>query len=798
MRAPAAGRGRAAANVLAAGLLLFAALPPVASADDARDGVPDAAELQDQGPDAAAVDPVVAELERLALTDGTVRVVVGLATAFAHESSLTAQQVGVQRARVDRVARALAAGLGADRSRGVERPELRRLGTLPYVAVEVDAAGLEELLASPHVASVEQDLVFQPSIDRSALLVDAPEMWDAGITGSDWAVAVLDTGVDAAHPLFGDRVVAEACFSTGGSGRTSLCPDGGPSQIGPGASAPCDPDVVFQCGHGTHVAGVVAASGTSSDGTTYAGVAKGAGIIGVQVFVSVPCENDATATCLTASLSDIVLALQHVAELADTIDVAAVNLSFGGGEFDTVCDAQLPSMASAVEALRAKGVGVIAAAGNDGRVARIAAPACLSGAVSVGSTTRTDTMSSFSNAHPTLLDLVAPGSQIRSAFPGSRLAEISGTSFAAPHVAGAWALMRTAYPDASPDDILVALKENGVLVTDGRSGATGVYPRLSLTGLAPDTDPPVVGTGLLRVTTAPAVAAPIRANGVLRTDWGIDWVSVEPGEYEVCFGDVPGFVTPACQTVTVVAGETSVVEGSFQRMGLLKVDVVPSGLPATIYVDGEWRDEYGAFFHLEAGTYEVCFGDVPDHQAPDCQQASVTSGQTTTVVGTFVATDDPTPGPAPGATAFGYLRATTNPAVVSRISVGGVARGDWGLTWVKAPVGDHEVCFTGVPGFAPPPCRTVTVVEGETTVTEGVFTRLGLLRVDVDPSIAVDILVDGVPRNQFGLFVFKPPGTYAVCGTEAAGQTRPACRDVTVTAGELSQTVLTYVAVGSG
>lgn len=87
---------------------------------------------------------------------------------------------------------------------------------------------------------------------------------------------------------------------------------------------------------------------------------------------------------------------------------------------------------------------------------------------------------------------------------------------------------------------------------------------------------------------------------------------------------------------------------------------------------------------------------------------------------------------------------------------------------MKAPVGDHEVCSTGVPEFAAPPCRAVTVVVGETTVTEGVFRRLELPRVDVDPSLAVDIRVDVVPRNQFGLFVFKAPGSSAVCGSRPA------------------------------
>jgi hypothetical protein len=142
------------------------------------------------------------------------------------------------------------------------------------------------------------------------------------------------------------------------------------------------------------------------------------------------------------------------------------------------------------------------------------------------------------------------------------------------------------------------------------------------------------------------------------------------------------------------------------------------------------------------------------------------------------------------------LRATTSPAVVSRILVGGVPRGDWGLTWVEVPVGEHEVCFTGVPGFATPPCRIVTVVEGETAVTEGVFERLGLLRVDVEPSIAVDVLVDGIGRNQFGLFMFMRAGTYEVCGTPAAGMLSPPCRNVTVAPGPVTSTTLTYTPEG--
>ena len=140
----------------------------------------------------------------------------------------------------------------------------------------------------------------------------------------------------------------------------------------------------------------------------------------------------------------------------------------------------------------------------------------------------------------------------------------------------------------------------------------------------------------------------------------------------------------------------------------------------------------------------------------------------------------------------GRLSSAPIPVVASRITVNGVPRGDWGLTWVKVPVGEHEVCFSGVPGFTRPACRTVTVVEGQTATTQGTFVQHGLLRVDVEPSVAVDILVDGVPRNQFGLFAFMPAGTYRVCGTSRPDMATPACRDVTVTPGGLGQTVLRY------
>jgi subtilisin len=743
---------------------------------------------------------------------GRTRVLVGLRTTFVPEGGLGDDATQGQRERIVRVADGLERELA-----GSDAGELTRLVTLAAVLVEVGPTGLERLIRSPRVASIEPDAELELVLDESIPLVGADLLHAADVGGSGQAVAVLDTGVDTTHPFFAGRVVAEACFSTPAAGGSTLCPGGEPVEVGPGSAINCDISIPM-CFHGTHVAGVAVGADER-----YGGVAPDADLIAVQVFRPATCI---TGPCLVASLSDIVAALDHVGvlvgQLAGVTRIAAVNLSLGGGLYSGACDALFPSMRDAVASLASKGVTVIAASGNDGAVGALAMPACMSGTVAVGSTTKADAVSSFSNGHPSLVQLLAPGSSIVSAYPGNRIARASGTSAAAPHVAGAWALMRSLRPDDTPAQILAALVAEGVAVTDARSGAGWSTPRLALAAFVPEPvvepqqpDEPQVpiepetpvepeepiepeepeapgATGLLRVTTSPAVVSAIRVDGIHRADWGLDWLSLPVGSYEVCFGDVPGFRTPACRSVDVRAGLTTAVEGRFERLGLLKVDVAPGGLPATVHVGGEWRDEYGLFTYLDPGVHEVCWGDVPGYSAPACVEATVVAGATTTVVGTYEPSLDPVLGPAPVPETHGFLRATTSPAVVSRISVDGVVRGDWGLNWVKVPAGLYEVCFSGVPGFATPPCRIVEVVPGVTTTTQGAFEPLGLLRVDVEPSVAIDVVIDGVPRNQFGLFSFFAPGSYQVCGTPAPdGRTAP-CVQAVVVGGQQTRAVLQY------
>jgi subtilisin family serine protease len=108
------------------------------------------------------------------------------------------------------------------------------------------------------------------------------------------------------------------------------------------------------------------------------------------------------------------------------------------------------------------GIATVIAAGNDGRLNAISEPACISSAVSVSATDDSDEIPSFSNA-AAFLSLWAPGLAIRAPLSGSvGFIEASGTSMAAPHVAGAWAMLRQADPSASVDEILTILQNTGL------------------------------------------------------------------------------------------------------------------------------------------------------------------------------------------------------------------------------------------------------------------------------------------------------------------------------------------------
>lgn len=294
-------------------------------------------------------------------------------------------------------------------------------------------------------------------------------------------------------------------------------------------------------------------------------------------------------------------------------------------------------------------------------------------------------------------------------------------------------------------------------------------------------------TGTLRVTTAPAVPAQIFLNGIPRDNWGLTWLDLPAGTYEVSFSDIGGFKTPAPQLLTITTGATTTFAGNFTPRGFLRVLTSPA-LPATISVDGSPRNEWGLWTEYDAGSYQVCFGLVQDFTAPGCQQAVVQPGQTTTITGTYSSS----PG-APGPTGVGFLRVTTSPAAPAQIFVDGKAGDSWGLTWLKLVPGLHVVTFSGVGGFAPLGPQVVSISNGATTPVSAALVANGTLRVITSPPLPATISVDGSPRNNWGIWTDLPPGAYQVCYGSIAGFTSPACENVNLSSNTTTTVTGTYV-----
>ena len=298
-------------------------------------------------------------------------------------------------------------------------------------SAELSGEQVEQLRRDPRVQSVEQDRYVYPASDFTLQeyptwgldRIDQREpMLDRGYaftaTGAGVTAYIIDSGIRFSHNEFGGRATLGYDFV--------LEDDPGNTDPNQGPGEDCS-------GHGTHVAGTVG-------GSTY-GVAKNVNLVSVRVF-----------GCTGGSpWSRIIAAVDWVTD--NTVHPAVSNMSIGGWAIDAAD--------TAVENSIAAGIHYVVAAGNNSDNACLYSPARTSGALTAGASQIGDYRASFSN-YGECVDIYAPGASITSASHSGNSSSLtaSGTSMAAPHVAGLAALILESNPDVTPSVLHTEIVNN--------------------------------------------------------------------------------------------------------------------------------------------------------------------------------------------------------------------------------------------------------------------------------------------------------------------------------------------------
>lgn len=419
---------------------------------------------------AASIDPQV----EFAARAGDAHVIVGLRPGggAAALSAIPARQ------------NAVLSAVPADELRVYHRYE-----SLAGFSASVTADGLHALAQHPDVAWIGADLPGEGALRMSVPRIRADRVHARFVAGSGVTIAVIDSGIEANHPDLAGALVHEECFCRGTCGpgggiacRPDCCPDGSARASGPGSAAAGHP-------HGTYVSGIALSRGAVAG----LGVAPAARLVAVRVLD----------TANSGFVSDWLAALDWVA--VHRPDVRVVNMSLATFRvFEGDCAAQcetecLPQqgcdaesvcgtnrmLADVVARLRRRGTVVVAASGNQADDRALSVPACVPGVIAVGALDPGGRVPFFSNGGSRLA-ILAPGVDVASSglngsvtllcgqLGGQRVC--GGTSIAAPHVAGAAALLMAARPGASAAQIEAALLDTGPPVFDPRNGR--IHPSL--------------------------------------------------------------------------------------------------------------------------------------------------------------------------------------------------------------------------------------------------------------------------------------------------------------------------------
>lgn len=277
--------------------------------------------------------------------------------------------------------------------------------------------------------------------------IGAPEGWDIAAGNSPVVVGVIDTGVDYGHEDLVDNM-----WVNPGETRNGIDDDGNGyiDDIHGIDSIADDGDPMDSRHHGTHVAGTIGA--TANNGIGIAGVAWNVQIMGLKFLSSTG----------SGYVSNVIQCLEYAQMMRDEygVNVVLTNNSWGGGGYSQALD-------DAIRSNEDSGILFVAAAGNDhgdnDATANYPSAYEVDSLIAVAATGRNDQLANFSNYGAQSVDIAAPGAFIMSTIPGDRYAYLSGTSMAAPHIAGAAAMLFSRYPEATPravKELLLATAES--------------------------------------------------------------------------------------------------------------------------------------------------------------------------------------------------------------------------------------------------------------------------------------------------------------------------------------------------
>ena len=329
----------------------------------------------------------------------------------------------------------------------------RNFNRLPLQALTIRSVeSLETLLMSDQIKAIYFDEPLELHLNESLELIQQPQLINGlSVNGENTTVVILDSGVRYNRPEFG---------SCSAPGEPESC------RVVAAFDLAAQDNVLDDTGHGTNVSAIVA------------GVAPQTNLAVLDIL-----GGGSIAT------SDIIEGINWALDNRAQLNVVAINLSLGSTtSFSSPCIFGNPFRTPVLQA-REQGIVVIASSGNSGESNGIASPGCTPEVISVGavydvsgggvtwtncqdSSRRADQITCFSNSDD-FLDLLAPGAVITAGG-----LQAGGTSQASPHVAGAAALLRSAYPSESASQIEARLKQSAVSILDTRNNVN--TPRLDL------------------------------------------------------------------------------------------------------------------------------------------------------------------------------------------------------------------------------------------------------------------------------------------------------------------------------